>query len=226
MEAKMRELRIPLYSLEYTTPVRDADWIGFSVQYELHGTNLLNMLDLAGIPLVQRERGPDNPLVIAGGPCMGNPEPFADFVDACVIGDGEETVVSLCRVMEQKKQVHAGRDETLAALANINGVYVPSLFTVKKRGMFFVPDRGEAPPVRAAKVAALLDKNYPEAPLVPIIDVVHHRLAVEVMRGCTRGCRFCSAEHITGLSANAIPEHCTGESRTILLQPDGETSAC
>jgi radical SAM family uncharacterized protein/radical SAM-linked protein len=193
MEAKMRELHTPLYSLEYTTPVRDADWIGFSVQYELHGTNLLNMLDLAGIPLVQRDRGPGDPLVIAGGPCMGNPEPFADFVDACVIGDGEETVVSLCQVMEQKKQVHAGRDETLAAFANINGVYVPSLFTVKKRGMFFVADRGDAPPVRAAKVAALLDKNYPEAPLVPIIDVVHHRLAVEVMRGCTRGCRFCSA---------------------------------
>jgi radical SAM family uncharacterized protein/radical SAM-linked protein len=193
MEAKMKELHIPLYSLEYVTPIRDADWIGFSVQYELHYTNLLNMLDLAGIPLVQRERRPHDPLVIAGGPCMGNPEPIADFVDACVIGDGEETVVSLCRVMEEKKKAQAGRDETLQAFTGIKGVYVPSLYPVKKRGMFFVPDRGEAPPVRAAKVAALLDKNYPEAPLVPIIDVVHHRLAVEVMRGCTRGCRFCSA---------------------------------
>jgi len=193
MEAKMRELHIPLYSLEYGTPIRDADWVGFSVQYELHATNLLNMLDLAGIPLYQRERGAHDPIVIAGGPCMGNPEPLADFVDAFAVGDGEETIIALCRAMEQKKIAKAGRDETLRALAGIRGVYVPSLYPVKKRGMFFIPERGDEPPVRAAKVPSLLDEYYPEAPLVPIIEVVHHRLAVEVMRGCTRGCRFCSA---------------------------------
>ena len=118
-ETRLRELRIPLYSLEYCSPIREADWIGFSVQYELHCTNLLNMLDLAGIPVYQRERGPHDPIVIAGGPCMGNPEPLADFVDAFTVGDGEETIVALCRVMEQKKLAKAGRDETVASLAGI-----------------------------------------------------------------------------------------------------------
>jgi radical SAM family uncharacterized protein/radical SAM-linked protein len=193
MEAKMRELHIPLYSLEYLTPVREADWIGFTVQYELHATNILNMLDLAGIPLLSRERGPADPLIIAGGPCTGNPEPLADFIDAFVIGDGEDAVVELCRVMEEKKRAKAGREETLSSLAAMRGVYVPSRYQVKKSGMFMVPDRGTEPPVRAAKVPLLLDKYYPARPLVPIVGVVHHRLAVEVMRGCTRGCRFCSA---------------------------------
>ena len=186
MEAKMRELHIPLYTLEYLTPLREADWIGFTVQYELHATNILNMLDLAGIPLLRRERSPADPLVIAGGPCMGNPEPLADFIDAFVIGDGEETVVDLCRVMEEKKRAKAGREETLASLAAVRGVYVPSLYQVKKSGRFMVPDKGSAPPVRAAKVPELLDKYYPDRPLVPLVEVVHHRLAVEVMRGCTR----------------------------------------
>jgi radical SAM family uncharacterized protein/radical SAM-linked protein len=193
MEAKMRELRIPLYSLEYLKPLREADWIGFTVQYELHATNILNMLDLAGIPLLSQKRGRADPLVIAGGPCMGNPEPLADFLDAVVIGDGEETVVELCRVMEERKRAKAVREETLKALAAVRGVYVPLLYQVKKSFLFTVPDRAGVPPVRAAKVPLLLDRYYPARPLVPIVDVVHHRLAVEVMRGCTRGCRFCSA---------------------------------
>lgn len=193
MEAKMRELRIPLYSLEYRTPLREADWVGFTVQYELHATNILNMLDLAGIPLLRRGRSREDPLVIAGGPCMGNPEPLADFIDAFVVGDGEEAVVDICRIMEEKKKAKTGREETLASLAAVRGVYVPALYQAVKHGMFLVPDRRGTPPVRAAKVPLLLDKYYPARQLVPLIDVVHHRLAVEVMRGCTRGCRFCSA---------------------------------
>ena len=149
MEAKMRELGVPLYSLEYLAPVREADWVGFTLQYELHATNLLNMLDLAGIPLYQRERGPADPLVIAGGPCSANPEPLADFIDAFVIGDGEEAVVDLCRVMEKSKRAKVGREETLAALAAVTGVYVPSLFPTGKSGTFITPDRRGAPPVRA-----------------------------------------------------------------------------
>jgi radical SAM family uncharacterized protein/radical SAM-linked protein len=193
MEAKMRQFRIPLYSLEYLTPLRKADWIGFSVQYELHATNILNMLDLAGIPLMSRERGRLDPLVIAGGPCMGNPEPFAFFFDAVVIGDGEETVVEVCRLLEERKRIKADRGDTLRALAAVRGVYVPSQYRVRKSFMFTVPERVPGIPVRASKVPLLLDRYYPERPLVPVIDVVHHRLAVEVMRGCSRGCRFCSA---------------------------------
>ena len=131
--------------------------------------------------------------MIAGGPCMGNPEPIADFVDAFVVGDGEETLRSVCRMLEEKKAACASRGEKVRALAGIKGVYVPSLYPANKNGRFVVPDIGERAPVRAAKIPQLASEDYPQRPLVPIIDVVHHRLAAEVMRGCTRGCRFCAA---------------------------------
>jgi radical SAM family uncharacterized protein/radical SAM-linked protein len=191
-EALMRKNGIPLFSLEYATPVRDADWIGFSAQYELHYTNLVNMLDLAGVPVLQADRGNDDPIVIAGGPCMGNPEPIAPFLDACVIGDGEDAIRSICRVLEEKKAQGANRADKLALLATISGVYVPSLMPVQKRGLFIAPAEN-ARAVTAARISALSPDNYPVFSIVPIMDVVHHRLAVEVMRGCTRGCRFCAA---------------------------------
>jgi radical SAM family uncharacterized protein/radical SAM-linked protein len=193
-EDLMRTRGIPLYCLEYLSPLREADWLGFSIQYELHCTNMLNMLDLAGLPLYSRDRGRGNPIVIAGGPCMGNPEPIADFVDACVIGDGEQTIIEICRVLENNKGANAPpRRETLAALSSIKGVYVPSLYTTGVKGAFIIPASATSPTVKAAKIEELRSVNYPAKPLVPIIDVVHHRLAVEVMRGCTHGCRFCSA---------------------------------
>jgi len=191
-EKRMRELGIPLFSLEYYLPMNEADWIGFSVQYELQYTNIINMLDLAGIPLYSRQRV-DDPIVIAGGPCVGNPEPLADFIDAFALGDGEETIIALCRVMEQGKQESWAREKTLKALAALPGVYVPSLFPVVKKGGFLVPDATVDHQVRAAKVARLLPEFYPEKPLVPLMNVVHHRLGIEVMRGCTHGCRFCAA---------------------------------
>ncbi len=193
-EKIMRENHIPLYSLEYFTPVSNADWLGFSIQHELQYTILVNMLDLAGLPKLSSERSEDDPIVIAGGPCMGNPEPIADFVDACVIGDGEEAIVSLCGTLDRLKREKASRQDKIEAMAEIDGVYVPQFYPVSKRGLFVIPEiKEERARVKAAKITQLFDENIPERCLVPLVDVVHHRLAVEVMRGCTRSCRFCAA---------------------------------
>ena len=191
-EKLMRELGIPLYTLEYTSAVKEADWIGFSVQYELQFTNVLNMLDLAGLPIYSRERvEKEGPLVIAGGPCIANPEPLAEFVDAFVLGDGEETIVALCTILEQEKKAGTSKRQILKILSELPGVYVPSQYEISKQNLYMVPVGSIK--VTAAKVTSLLDAFYPEKPLVPLTEVVHSRLSVEVMRGCTRGCRFCSA---------------------------------
>lgn len=191
-ETLMRDLKIPLYTLEYYSPVKDADWVGFSVQYELQFTNLVNMLDLAGIHVFSNEREEHEPLIIAGGPCVSNPEPLAPFVDAFALGDGEQTIVSICTVLEKAKKEGLPRQKKIELLSEIHGVYVPSLVQTQKVGNYVVPVDGQRV-VTAAKIASLDTENYPEKPVVPLIEVVHSRLAVEVMRGCTRGCRFCSA---------------------------------
>jgi radical SAM family uncharacterized protein/radical SAM-linked protein len=178
-EKVMRGADLPLFTLEYFSPVKDADWIGFSVQYELQYTNLVNMIDMAGLAVLSSERNDSDPLVIAGGPCMNNPEPLAPFVDAFLIGDGEEAVVDFCTVMEKFKGM--GRMKILEEVAGIPGFYVPSRYL-----------KGSAP-VKPARTGAFEKKHIPKAPLVPLMEVVHHRLSAEVMRGCTRGCRFCGA---------------------------------
>jgi radical SAM family uncharacterized protein/radical SAM-linked protein len=192
-EKLMRELAIPLYSLEYFSPLAEADWIGFSVQYELQYTNIINMLDLAGIPVRACERKENDPIVIAGGPCAANPEPLAEFIDAFAIGDGEETIVAMCSVMEKRRQEQMSRAAVLRSLSGVSGVYVPSLYPVSRKGRYLVCKASDALPVRAAKVASLAPEYYPPKPVVPLMNVVHHRLGIEVMRGCTHGCRFCSA---------------------------------
>lgn len=193
-EKILREKQIPLYSLEYFTPISDADWIGFTVQYELQYTNLINMLDLAGIPKLSSERRDNDPIIIAGGPCMGNTEPIAGFLDACVIGDGEVAVVSICETLDRFKQKGTSKQDKIEALAEIDGVYVPKIYPVSKKGLFVIAETSkERPRVKAAKVQQLSNKYYPDTCLVPLVEVVHNRLAVEVMRGCTRSCRFCSA---------------------------------
>lgn len=193
-ERIMRQKNIPLYCLEYFKPLSEADWVGFSVQYELQYAIIINMLDLAGIPIYSKERSEDDPIIIAGGPCMGNPEPLADFMDACVIGDGEESIVAVCELLEQHAAGRVSRKKTIEALAGVEGLYVPHLHPVTKSGLFFVPDMNQRSHiVRPAKIANLADENYPVKHLVPLMEVVHHRFAVEIMRGCTRGCRFCSA---------------------------------
>jgi radical SAM family uncharacterized protein/radical SAM-linked protein len=192
-EKLMREQGIPLYALEYWNPLAEADWIGFSVQYELQYSNIINMLDLAQIPVRSCDRDENDPIVIAGGPCVANPEPLAEFIDAFAIGDGEETIVAICSFMEKAKQEHLPRAAVLHGLSGISGVYVPSLCQVSGNGSYLVCRPSETLPVRAAKVISLAREYYPPKPIVPLMNVVHHRLGIEVMRGCTHGCRFCSA---------------------------------
>jgi len=196
MEAQMRAEDIPLYSLESFTPINQFDVVGFSLQYELSITNVLNMLDLGRIPLRAADRSDSDPIVIAGGPVVFNPEPFAEFFDAFLIGDGEEVTVEFLDCLETNQ--HLERAERLLELAGIEGVYVPALYdvsyhddgTIKARQAKAegIPDR-----VRKRLVRDLNLAYYPERPIVPYMEIVHDRAVLEVMRGCQRACRFCHA---------------------------------
>lgn len=188
MEEKLRERGIPLFSLESHTPLKKFDIIGFSLQYELNYTNILNMLDLAGIPLFSAQRGEDDPLILAGGPCGFNPEPLTDFIDAFVIGDGEEV---MGEIVETTK-ANLKREELLLGLSQIPGVYVPSLYQADNQRLKSVRE-GVPSLIKARKVKDLLSEFYPARPLLPFMEIIHDRAAVEIMRGCTRGCRFCNA---------------------------------
>jgi radical SAM family uncharacterized protein/radical SAM-linked protein len=198
LEKRMRESGIPLFSTESFAPVADFDVLGFSLQAELNYSNIPNMLDLAGLPVWQRDRRETDPIVLGGGPCTANPEPIADFFDAFLVGDAEEALTVFLEAYRDGRSRELSRRDLLAALAAIDGVYVPSFYDVTYRedGRIAAIERNDPRvPERARRtwVPVLKPDYYPEKPMVPSVEIVQDRLGLEVMRGCTQGCRFCQA---------------------------------
>ena len=200
MEAKMRERNIMLRTLETDKALNECDFVGFTLQYELSYTNILNMLDLGGVPLLSAERGEEDPFVIVGGPCVYNTEPLADFFDFAIIGEGEEIMVELmdCYKAWKKAGKPGGRQGFLQEAVNLPGIYVPSFYKAEYN------EDGTVAAVRplADNVPATVQKrvvkdlntvDFPTAPIVPFGEIVHDRIMLEVFRGCSRGCRFCHA---------------------------------
>lgn len=196
MEKLMRENNIPLHTLETYSPVKDLDFLGFTLQYELSYTNILNMLDLGGIALYSKDRTAEDPIILAGGPCAYNPEPLADIVDLFIIGEGEEVNLEVLRLF--KAYGKANKQAFLEEAAKIEGVYVPSLYAVtyKEDGTIasFEPIKAGVPTKIKKRILKVFNEAFfPTNFLVPNIDTVHDRAMVEIFRGCTRGCRFCQA---------------------------------
>lgn len=198
MENIMREKKIPLFSLESKTPLKEADVIGFTLQYELSYSNILNMLDLSNIPLLSKERDNTHPFICAGGPCAYNPEPLADIIDFFILGEGETINVEIMKKHILWKESGKEKFEFLKDIAQIQGVYVPSLYDASydENNTIHTLDKlyAWAPDQIMKNIEPDLDEAfYPEKFIVPYIDVVHNRAVVEIFRGCTRGCRFCQA---------------------------------
>lgn len=198
MMALMEEEKLPLLSMESRHPLNEFDVVGFTLQYEMSFSNILAMLKMGGIPLEGKDRGEEDPIVVAGGPCAFNPEPLADFIDAFMIGDGEDVMTELNRVILERKEKGLSRDQCLKNLAKLEGVYVPSLYDIAYNEDGTIasvkPNCPEAPATVKKRVVVDLNSTYyPEEFPVPYTEVIFDRIMLEIMRGCTRGCRFCQA---------------------------------
>lgn len=198
MEQKMRKDNIPLFSLETKRPLNEFDFVGFTLQYEMSYTNVINMLNLGHIPIENAARGNEDPIIIAGGPCSYNPEPLADFIDLFVLGEGEEVILELLELYTDCKQSGWDRELFFRKAATIPGIYVPGLYHVEYHHdgtISSVTARYDGVPavIKKRVIQNLDDSYYPDKLIVPFINIVHDRVMLELFRGCTRGCRFCQA---------------------------------
>lgn len=198
LEEKMRENNIPLFALESQEPLRNFDFVGFTLQYELCYTNLINMLDMSNIPVLSSERTDDDPIIICGGSCAYNPEPLADFVDIFYLGEGEVLYDQILDMYKAHKKAGGSKAEFLESLLEIDGLYMPKFYdvTYKENGEIasFQPNHPKARKIIKKVIVKDMDNVfYPEKQLVPLIEVVHDRVTLELFRGCIRGCRFCQA---------------------------------
>ena len=201
LDQVMREKMIPLFALESQEPVKNFDFLGITLQYEMCYTNVLQILDLSQIPLYARERSEEDPIVIGGGPCAYNPEPLADFFDLFYIGEGETVYDRLLDAYKEHKKKGKSRREFLEIAAKIPGIYVPQFYTVTYREdgtiLDFKPNHPNAKPTITKELMVSMDDyGYIEKPIVPFIKVTQDRVVLEIQRGCIRGCRFCQAGNV------------------------------